>query len=64
MLPQGAAQEDQHGGTANQYRGVATAAQVFSFDNNTNGAMKDYFASHEDAIVTANSPSPAETSIA
>ncbi len=43
-----------HGGTANQYRGVATAAQVFSFDNNTNNNSNDYFASHQGAIQTSN----------
>lgn len=45
---------EQHGGTANQWRGVATAAQVFSFDNNSNNNNDDYFASHQGAIQTNN----------
>jgi subtilisin family serine protease len=39
-------------GTANQWRGVATAAQIFSYDNNTNNAQQNYFQSHQGAIVT------------
>ncbi len=41
-------------GTANQFRGIATAAQIFSYDNNTNSNNQDYFASHQAAIQTAN----------
>jgi subtilisin family serine protease len=37
------------GGTADQYRGVATGAQILSFDN-----QADYFASHQDAIQSEN----------
>jgi subtilisin family serine protease len=43
-----------NGGTANQWRGVATAAQIFSYDNNTSSAGQDVFQSHQRAIVTDN----------
>lgn len=41
-------------GTANQWRGVATGAQIFSYDNNTNTAGLDVIQSHQGAIQTDN----------
>lgn len=43
-----------HGGTANQWRGIATAAQVFSYDNNNNNKNQDWFMTHQHAIQTNN----------
>lgn len=45
---------ENHGGTPNQWRGIATAALIFSYDNNTNGGGQDWFASHQGAIQTDN----------
>jgi len=42
------------GGAANQWRGIATAAQIYSYDNNVNGLNQDWFDSHQGAIQTDN----------